>query len=137
MAERQDGYKRPLPRRRGMAGEFYDFCKQHELRFQRCTDCGTWRHVPREMCAKCGSFNWEWAQSSRECRPECEVFARLTPLVTAPSDHGGSGTLATKIVTQQERWPICEGGFWLGALVLDDVCGVCVLRHLVFEHSEK
>jgi len=57
-------YKRPLPRRRGMAGEFYEYCKKHELRFQRCTDCGTWRHVPRDMCAKCGSFNWAWAQSS-------------------------------------------------------------------------
>jgi len=57
-------YKRPLPRRRGMAGEFYEYCKKHELRFQRCTDCGIWRHVPRDMCAKCGSFNWEWAKSS-------------------------------------------------------------------------
>jgi len=47
-----------------MAGEFYEYCKKHELRFQRCTGCGTWRHVPRDMCAKCGSFNWEWAQSS-------------------------------------------------------------------------
>ena len=57
-------YKRPVPKMRGMAGEFYNYCKKHELRFQRCTDCGTWRHVPRDMCAKCGSFNWEWAKSS-------------------------------------------------------------------------
>jgi uncharacterized OB-fold protein len=60
----ETAYKRPLPRRRGMAGEFYEYCKKHELRFQRCTDCGTWRHVPRDMCAKCGSFNWAWTQSS-------------------------------------------------------------------------
>ena len=58
-------YKKPLPRRRNkMAAEFYEFCHQHELRFQRCTDCNTWRHVPRDMCAKCGSFNWEWAKSA-------------------------------------------------------------------------
>lgn len=38
--------------------------KQRELRFQHCTTCGTWRHVPREMCAECGSFEWEWAKSS-------------------------------------------------------------------------
>ena len=31
---------------------------------QRCTDCATWRHIPRDMCAKCGSFEWEWARSS-------------------------------------------------------------------------
>ncbi len=64
MAETASGYRRPLPRQRGYAGEFYAFCHQHELRFQRCTDCGTWRHIPRDMCAKCGSFNFEWAKSS-------------------------------------------------------------------------
>lgn len=58
-------YKRPLPpRRNGFAAAFYEFCKKHELRFQRCTSCGAWRHVPRDMCAKCGSFDWEWARSS-------------------------------------------------------------------------
>jgi uncharacterized OB-fold protein len=82
-------YKRPLPRRRNsMAAEFYDFCKKHELRFQRCTDCGTWRHVPRDMCAKCGSFNWEWARSSGKgkvfswttaVQPMLPQFADLVP----------------------------------------------------------
>jgi uncharacterized protein len=57
-------YTRPLPSMRGLAGEFYRYCKNHELRFQRCLGCGTWRHVPREMCAQCGSFDYEWAQSS-------------------------------------------------------------------------
>jgi uncharacterized OB-fold protein len=88
MAEAKNGYIRPLPRRRGMAGEFYQFCKQHELRFQRCTDCGTWRHVPRDMCAKCGSFNWEWAKSSGKgqvfswttaMQPMLPQFADLVP----------------------------------------------------------
>ena len=57
-------YKLPLPRVGGMSADFYRFCKEHELRFQRCTECGTWRHIPRDMCAKCGSFKWEWARSS-------------------------------------------------------------------------
>ena len=81
-------YKRPLPRRRGMAADFYQFCKQHELRFQRCTDCSAWRHVPRDMCAKCGSFNWEWAKSSGQGKlfswttvrqPMLPQFADLVP----------------------------------------------------------
>ena len=62
MAEKM--YKLPLPRVGGYSAEFYRFCKEHELRFQRCTDCGAWRHVPRDMCAKCGSCAWEWARSS-------------------------------------------------------------------------
>ena len=57
-------YKLPLPRVGGYSAQFYKFCRDHELRFQRCADCGTWRHVPRDMCAKCGSFKWEWARSS-------------------------------------------------------------------------
>jgi len=57
-------YTKPLPALDGFAGEFYGFCNSHELRFQRCTACGTWRHVPREMCASCGSFETEWARSS-------------------------------------------------------------------------
>ena len=57
-------YNRPLPRRRGFGAEYYAFCKKHEVRFQRCKGCGTWRHVPREMCAKCASSDWEWAKSS-------------------------------------------------------------------------
>jgi uncharacterized OB-fold protein len=64
MADATAAYKKPLPKRRGFAGQFYEFCKKHELRFQRCTDCKTWRHVPRNMCAKCGSFNWAWDKSS-------------------------------------------------------------------------
>ena len=57
-------YTKPLPALDGFAGEFYGYCKSHELRFQRCTACRTWRHVPREMCASCGSFETEWARSS-------------------------------------------------------------------------
>lgn len=54
---------KPLPAMQGLTAEFYDWCRRHELRFQRCTACRTWRHVPREMCARCGSFAWEWARS--------------------------------------------------------------------------
>lgn len=53
-------YDKPLPRGEEFNGEFYQFCKQHELRFQRCRDCGAWRHMPRESCQACGSFNWAW-----------------------------------------------------------------------------
>ena len=55
---------KPLPELAGHTKEFYAWCAKGELRFQRCTACNTWRHVPREMCAACGSDAWEWAQSS-------------------------------------------------------------------------
>ncbi len=59
-----DTTPRPLPALQGLTQQFYDWCRQGELRFQRCADCGSWRHVPRETCARCGSFRWEWQRSS-------------------------------------------------------------------------
>ncbi len=87
MAETQE-YRWPVPKMRGFAAEFYAYCKRHELRFQRCTNCNTWRHVPRDMCAKCGSFAWEWARSSGKgklfswttaMQPMLPQFADLVP----------------------------------------------------------
>jgi uncharacterized OB-fold protein len=57
-------YIKILPRGEERHGEFYAFCKKHELRFQRCSNCGTWRHMPRESCAACSSFDWSWEPST-------------------------------------------------------------------------
>jgi uncharacterized protein len=54
----------PMPSMEGLTAEFYGWLQRHELRFQRCTDCGRWRHVPRQMCPGCASDEWEWAASS-------------------------------------------------------------------------
>jgi uncharacterized OB-fold protein len=56
---------KPEPAADGFAGEFYAFCGRGELRFQRCADCGAWRHPPRLRCARCGSAAWSWEASSR------------------------------------------------------------------------
>jgi len=55
---------KPLPSLEGLAGDFYGYCRQGELRFQRCDSCRAWRHVPRELCAECGSWDWSWERSS-------------------------------------------------------------------------
>ena len=54
---------RPLPALQGLTEEFYAWCRKGELRFQRC-QCGGWRHVPREICARCGSPTWSWERAS-------------------------------------------------------------------------
>ena len=64
MNQVETGIPKPLPVLEGLAGEFYGYCKNGELRFQRCRDCRSWRHVPREMCAECGSWEWEWERST-------------------------------------------------------------------------
>jgi uncharacterized protein len=58
------GVSVPRPRLTGLTGEFYGWLRRHELRFQRCAGCGRYRHVPRELCAACGSDGWEWAPST-------------------------------------------------------------------------
>jgi uncharacterized OB-fold protein len=55
---------KPVPDPEGLNEAWYRFCAQGELRFQRCTECGSWRHLPRVMCAACGSTEWEWVPSS-------------------------------------------------------------------------
>jgi uncharacterized OB-fold protein len=64
MSAENAGYQKPLPLMEGMTGEFFRHCRERELRFQRCSDCGRWRHVPRRCCARCGSWEWEWVRSS-------------------------------------------------------------------------
>jgi uncharacterized OB-fold protein len=64
MSETTTTYTKPLPRMEGHTKAFYDFCRLRELRFQRCVTCGAWRHVPRELCAECGSWEWTWERSS-------------------------------------------------------------------------
>ena len=44
--------------------EFFANCAEERLCFQCCTDCGAWRHLPRMMCARCGSAEWTWQSSS-------------------------------------------------------------------------
>ena len=44
------------------AKEYWDGCRRHELRLERCCDCGTYRFPPRAACHNCGSLNAEWAK---------------------------------------------------------------------------
>ncbi len=55
---------KPGPTLDGLTGEFYGFCAEGELRFQRCDECATWRHPPRVRCAHCGSDRWTWTPST-------------------------------------------------------------------------
>ena len=51
---------RLLPSTDGLNGEFYAYLARDELRLQRCTACGAWRHPPRVRCAHCGSHEVTW-----------------------------------------------------------------------------
>lgn len=64
MADERVPCGKPGPVMEGLAQEFYGWCTNGELRFQRCTPCRAWRHVPRQLCAECASREWAWEASS-------------------------------------------------------------------------
>jgi uncharacterized OB-fold protein len=47
--------KKPLPVPNADTQPFWDGCREHELRFQRCEDCGCVRWPPSVICPKCHS----------------------------------------------------------------------------------
>jgi len=40
--------------------EFWNRAKQHELVFQQCTNCQTFRHPPAPICHVCRSYDFQW-----------------------------------------------------------------------------
>jgi uncharacterized OB-fold protein len=43
---------------------FWEGCRNHELRIQRCLGCGHLRHHPRPMCPACNSLEYDWQRAS-------------------------------------------------------------------------
>jgi len=57
-------YAKPLPNVNEDNKEFWRGCKSHELRFQKCRDCGHVRWPPSMICPACHSLETEWIVSS-------------------------------------------------------------------------
>jgi len=98
---------KPLPQLEGLAGEFYDWCDKRELRFQRCRGCRAWRHVPRDLCAECNSWDWDWEPSS------------------------GRGTVFTWTVVNRAMHPAFVNDAPFAAVVVELEEGVRLLSHVV------
>ena len=57
-------YQKPLPEITEETKEYWEGCKRHELRMQRCKECGTYVWYPQPMCHNCNSMNLEWTRVS-------------------------------------------------------------------------
>jgi hypothetical protein len=44
--------------------EWWEALARHELRIQRCRDCGAARWPPRALCNRCGSLECTWERAS-------------------------------------------------------------------------
>lgn len=54
----------PLPKPSGDDAPFWEATRKHELVIQRCSKCGTFRHLPAVACYNCQSFDHEWVRVS-------------------------------------------------------------------------
>ena len=57
-------YAKPLPRVTALNRPFWEATRRHELRLQRCADCGRFRYPPSPVCPDCLSEEGEWVRVS-------------------------------------------------------------------------
>lgn len=43
---------------------FWEGAREHRFLIQRCEECGTLRHPPRPMCARCSALGWDTLEAS-------------------------------------------------------------------------
>lgn len=53
-------YKKPLPKPNPDTQPFWDSCKEHQLKFQKCQNCHQVRWPPSIICPVCYSNDTEW-----------------------------------------------------------------------------
>ena len=72
--------RRPTPRlTSGGSKEFYEGCRDGELRLQRCTACQRFRFPPQSMCPECNGTGIEYV-----CLPDARGHVVTFAIVPAP-----------------------------------------------------
>lgn len=57
-------YMKPLPLINEETKPYWEYCRKHELRMQKCLQCGHIRFPISVICPKCHSMEAEWARLS-------------------------------------------------------------------------
>jgi uncharacterized protein len=57
-------YTKPLPLINEETKPYWDYCRQHELRMQKCRGCGYIRFPISPLCPRCHSMESEWVKLS-------------------------------------------------------------------------
>src|SRR4051812_31209199 len=55
-------YTRPLPIMDADSRPYWEGTKAHELRAQKCNQCGAFRWLPRGVCPDCHSWSATWVR---------------------------------------------------------------------------
>jgi len=57
-------YEKFRPEITPLHAPFWEYVRAHELRLQRCDDCGRYRFIPLELCPACHSVASTWSPVS-------------------------------------------------------------------------
>lgn len=69
-------YTKPLPVTDEDTQLFWDYCKQHELRMQKCLRCQKLYYPPSSICPHCQHLESEWVKLSGKGRVYSFVIVR-------------------------------------------------------------
>ena len=99
--------EKPIPSPTHETRPYWEGCKAHELRIQRCGECGNYQFPPRLYCTKCFGERIEWIKASGRAkvlsftivrRPVSPAFANDVPYVVALVTLDEGPTLMTNII---------------------------------------
>jgi uncharacterized OB-fold protein len=77
-----EDYKKPLPKVNAMTQDFWEGCKKHQLRIQRCDHCQTHCHPPQPMCHNCNSMEMKWSP----VQGTGKIYSYIVPRQQAPGE---------------------------------------------------
>ena len=108
MAPQQQGYAKPLPAIDEENKPFWDYAKKHELRMQKCPECGKIYYPPSSLCPHCQSWEKsEWVKLSGKGqvysfivarRATNPAFAKEVPYVVAIIETEEGGRLISNVI---------------------------------------
>jgi len=71
-------YLKPLPIITDDNRQYWEYCKKHELRMQKCQNCGYIRFPPSLLCPQCHSMDAEWEKLSGQGKIYSFVIYRIS-----------------------------------------------------------
>ena len=110
-------YKKPLPKPNSDTRPFWNGCRDHELRFQKCKECEHVRWPPSILCPRCYSPETEWIVSKGRGRVYSFVvyhvafhpaFKDEVPYITAIVELPEGPHLLTNIVGCETSKVTCD-----------------------------
>jgi uncharacterized OB-fold protein len=98
---------KPIPTPTLETRPYWEGCKRHELRIQKCAACGHYQFLPRIYCTECFSDRVDWVKASGRAkvlsftivrRPVSPAFKDEVPYVVALVTLDEGPTMMTNIV---------------------------------------